>query len=201
VTDFPTALFHVLHGSARPPVALCLYDVDADRKRYLQTIQSLMPVGERCETTFDVEAIFLKPALTLLVVPADELEALRELAGRREALLERTAPAILLIRKGSATQHLSDPEQAGLLSWLRSSILDPRRYEEIDVAEESKRFLKRTGRAPADFVRAFRLGELPSTLDNSLSYSDALLLTGADSAEPSTAEPTAEVAAPKTHLL
>ena len=203
MTDFPTALFHILHGPARPPLALCLYTVADDRRRHLETIESLMPVGEGYVKTFDVEAIFRELATVLLVVPADEPAALQELAGRREALLDRTAPAILFVqRNGSASDHLSDPEQAGLLSWLRSSILDPKRYLEIDGIAEDARFIERTGHAPADFVREFRIGSIPDTLDNSLFYSDALLLARSDSPEATPSQPDEPLAAPtKTHPL
>jgi len=50
--------------------------------------------------------------------------------------------------------------------------------EEIEA--RSKRFKEVRGHSPEEFLRLYRSGEIPPTLNNTLSFSDALFLAGSD---------------------
>lgn len=49
---------------------------------------------------------------------------------------------------------------------------------EIEIEARSQRFKDATGHSPEDYVRLYRDGEIPSTLNNTLSFWDALFLAG-----------------------
>lgn len=173
--DFPTHIADIF--LSRAPVAVVFYEDPDARARLLKTIELLMPDDLQPVRTSDVEDAFRHLDKLLLLTPDNELEALRALAGRRDALIERSAPTILfLLRRGSASALFSSTQLAGLASWLRGHIVDPVALQQINPTIERQRFAEATGQEPEAWLRAFRAGELSDTIDNQLWHSQALLL-------------------------
>src|SRR5205823_273993 len=100
--------------------------------------------------------------------------AVLALDGRREALLDRTAPAILFLLKGGSGEH-ELRKAFGLASWLQGREFDPE-PEELDVERERERFAEIAGRSPDDWLQAWRRGEIADTLENSFLYQRALVI-------------------------
>jgi hypothetical protein len=143
----------------------------------IETVRLVAPEAWHLVETDAVEDAFQKPDTPLLLLPDDEAAAVATLDGRREALQDRTKPAILfLLKGGSGERTLRDA--AGLASWLRGKEFDPE-PPELDVNAERLRFKTLAGRPVEAWLEAWRRGEIPDTLDNNLLCQQALLLEGA----------------------
>jgi hypothetical protein len=162
------------HFHEGAPLSLALYSSPAALEEILETVRLVAPDETKLVRTRDVEDAFTKPDVQLLLTPDDEAAAVATLDGRRDALLDRAATAILfLLKGGSGEQELR--RSYGLASWLQGREFDPEPAE-IDVAQERARFGEITGRSPDAWLAAWNRGEIPDTLDNSFLYQRALLL-------------------------
>ncbi len=148
---------------------------------YLQDLQDeiplLAPDPGLVRRSCDVADAFTHFEEVLLLTPTDEPTALSVLDGRREALLDRTAPVVLfLLRGGEATKLLRSEDMAGLMSWLRGRILDPEAIDRVDLQAKRDQFVVATGKSPDVWLKEWREGELEDSLDNNLLYHQALLV-------------------------
>jgi hypothetical protein len=68
----------------------------------------LAPEGRPLHETVAINDVFQPESKdeVLLITPADEVEAVRTLEGRREALLKREAPAILFLMQDGSAEHV-----------------------------------------------------------------------------------------------
>jgi hypothetical protein len=156
------------------PLSLVLYSSPAALNEVLETVRLVAPEEWKLIRTSDVEDAFVKPDVPLLLTPDNEAAAVLTLDGRREALLSRTAPAILfLLKDGSGEQQLR--RAPGLASWLQGREFDPEPAQ-IDVEQERTRFTEIAGRSADEWLEAWGRGEIPDTLENSFLYQRALLL-------------------------
>jgi hypothetical protein len=155
-------------------VCLVLYANVGTLEDTIETVRLVAPITWQPTRTTDVEDAFRKPDEPLLLTPVDEVEAIMTLDGRREALIDRTAPVVLFVLKGGSGEQAlhGAPNLAG---WLRDGTFDPEPAE-IDVAEEQTRFAKIAGSSPRQWLEAWQRGEIPDTLDNNVLYQRALLL-------------------------
>jgi hypothetical protein len=174
VSGSTATLWRQLHESGAP-LSLVLYSSPAALDDVLETVQLVAPDGMKLLRTRDVEDAFARPDVPLLLTPDQEALAVATLDGRREALLERTATAILFLLKDGSGERELKGRAFGLASWLQGREFDPEPAE-IDVAHERARFAEVTGRLPDAWLAAWGLGEIPDTLENSFLYQRALLL-------------------------
>jgi hypothetical protein len=124
------------------PLSLILYSSPAALEDVLETVRLIAPGGLNLARTRDVEDAFTKPDVPLLLTPDHEANAVATLDGRREALLDRTAPAILfLLKDGSGEQELR--RSFGLASWLQGREFDPEPAQ-LDLERERERLRSRT---------------------------------------------------------
>lgn len=183
MSSLVSALWGVI--SAPPaPLALLIYEEDLSKNAVIAEIESLVPEGVKVLVSKDVADAFSKPQPLLLLVPeGDEAEAaaLNTLAARRDSLLDRKQSAILfLLRGGMGTNLLKTEDMAGLWSWVANQILEPRALRAVDTKEERRQFLAETGRSPEDWLISWRAGMLPDTLDNTLYFHRAFLISESD---------------------
>jgi hypothetical protein len=156
------------------PLSLVLYSSPAALEEVIETVRLVAPEALKLVRTRDVEDVFTKPGVSLLLTPDDELASVVTLDGRREALVDRTATAILfLLKDGSGERELR--RAFGLASWLQGREFDPEPAQ-LHVEEERARFARDTGRSPDAWLAAHGRGEIPDTLENSFLYQRALLL-------------------------
>lgn len=171
--DASAALWKAL-GSAEPLIVV-LYEHAEQREELLSDMRGLAPEGLTQRHSSDLEDVFREPSTLLFLVPEDEREAVLTLEGRREAMLGRTAPAVLLlIRGGDGVRSLA--EAPGLASWVAGNEVDPYRLSLVDVPLRRQAFKQKTGLWPEEWLREFRAGRVPDTLDNNLWATHARLL-------------------------
>ncbi len=171
--DASAALWKALRSQT--PVVIVLYEDAGLREELISEMKTMAPVGASFRQSSDVEDAFRMPDSLLFLVPTDERQAVLTLDGRRDALPERHSPVVLLlIRDGDGVRSLSDAP--GLASWVQGSEVDPHRLAQIDLRRERERFKEMTGRWPEEWLAAYRLGQIPDTLENGLWASRAGLL-------------------------
>ncbi|WP_224370175.1 hypothetical protein [Hyalangium versicolor] len=157
------------------PIIAVLYEDAGLLEELVSEMESLLPIGSKVQRSSDVSASFQTPDAFLFLAPPDERQALLTLDGRRDALLDRRSPVVLLLlRGGEGVQSLSDVP--GLSSWLQGNEIDPYRLQQIDPKHERESFEQQTGRSPEEWLVDYRAGRIPGTLENSLLATRAGLL-------------------------
>jgi len=171
--DASSALWQALQSGN--PIIVVLYE-DADlREDLVSEMEALLPLGRKAQRSSDVTDVFTTLDVFLFLTPVDERQSLLVLDGRREALLDRRAPVILLLlRDGEGVRSLS--EVPGLASWLQGNEIDPYSLQQIDWKQERATFERQTGMSPEGWLEAYRAGRIPDTLENGLLATQAGLL-------------------------
>jgi hypothetical protein len=171
--DASASLWKALQSQT--PVVIVLYEDAGLREELIADMKALAPAGATFRQSSDVEDAFREPGSLLFLIPRDERQAIFSLDGRRDALLERQAPVVLLlVRDGDGMRSLT--EAPGLASWVQGSEVDPHHLEQIDLHRERKLFKEKTGRWPEEWLEAYRSGRIPDTLENGLWATRAGLL-------------------------
>lgn len=142
------------------PLAVVIYTDALQREELLSDMETLardVPVlrSTRFEDLFEV--------FDKLVVfsPANELEAVGTLAARRDQLLERQVPAVLLLMRGGVgLSALTEETCSGLASWVQGSELDPDMLATVDIEAERERFRIETGLTPREWLEAAKEGRV-----------------------------------------
>jgi hypothetical protein len=168
-------LWRILRSGS--PVAVVFYPESTTREAQLEEVELLAPPERKVIRAREVEAAFRDPEAIVLLTPDDEARAVEVLDLRREALRDRSAPAVLfLLADGGGERRLR--EAYALASWLRGREYDPTRAGGVDVSSAREAFRVRTGHMPEAWLDAWRRGALADTLDNNLLAQEALLLEG-----------------------
>jgi len=169
-----TTLSRVLTGGA--PLAVVLYAEALQRDEIVQDIATLSR-GLPVLPSTRVDDVFQVLDKIIALTPANEVEAVRTLAARRDALLERQAPAVLLLMRGGAgVAALSEEACSGLASWLQGKEVDPELLATVDLAAESKDFQQQTGFSPREWLDKARSGQPTDSLHDRLLTSRARFL-------------------------
>lgn len=126
----------------------------------------------------DVESALSSPTHLALLVPSNEREAVLDLDGNRERLIEtqRTQPIVLfLLRRGDGQRVLAEGP-AGLASWVEGSDVDPEAIAQLDLRVERVGFERDLGTTPESWLAAWRTGSLSRTAANYRTAYRAMLL-------------------------
>ncbi len=159
------------------PVGVVFYRDDESREDLLDLCEMLAPKDRVLRETDAVEDAFQDPGTLLLLTPADEVEAVRTLDGRREALLGRDAPAVLFLMQDGSAEHFLNEHAHALSSFLRGLTYDPEPPpNEAEIAERRASFERRHGRTADEWLEAWRRDEIDDTADNNLTTHEAWAL-------------------------
>jgi hypothetical protein len=171
--DASSALWKALRSDN--PIIVVLYEDMGLREALVSEMEALLPSGCKVQRSSDVREAFRTPDVFLFLAPPDERQALMALDGRRDALLDRRAPIVLLLlRDGEGVRSLSDVP--GLASWVQGNEVDPYTLQQIDWRQERESFERQTGLSPEGWLEAYRAGRIPDTLENGLLATHAGLL-------------------------
>lgn len=110
-----------------------------------------------------VDEALAEPGRMALLVPRDECEAVQDLDGSRERLLEtqRIQPIVLfLLRNGDGQRTLEG--LPSLASWIEGNDADPDKLAEIDPVAERADFIAEVGESPEEFLAKWRAEHLPN---------------------------------------
>jgi hypothetical protein len=162
---------------AGKPVATVLYEDFAAREQLLELAYLVAPSDFEVHRTEDFEDAFradLQGTL-LLLVPSNEIEAIRKLDARRAELGRRTAPVVIfLLRRGSGLQELA--VRRGLAAMLREQEIDPEQLDTFEMELERQRFCDEVKQTPEEWLAEWRAGQKADTPENNLLLHQALLL-------------------------
>jgi hypothetical protein len=160
-------------------VGVVFYRDDESRENLVELARLLAPEHRPLRQTTAVEDSFEATSkdTVLILTPVDEVEAVRTLEGRREALLDRSAPVVLFLMQGGSAETFLNQEAPGLTSFLRGLMYDPEPpINEVDLEERRVGFKEKYGRSPEEWFQAWRRDELDDTAENNLTAHEAWTL-------------------------
>jgi hypothetical protein len=170
-----SALWKVLRSGR--PIASVLYEDFAAREQLLELSYLVAPKDFEVDRVEEVDDVFLpeKQNSLILLVPRNEIEAVRRLSARRAELSTRTAPVLLfLLRRGSGLQELA--VRRGLADMLREQEVDPEEMDTFEMELERDRFCDEVKQTPEEWLTEWRAGQKADTPANNLLLHQALLL-------------------------
>ncbi|MBM3268586.1 MAG: hypothetical protein FJZ01_13130 [Candidatus Sericytochromatia bacterium] len=177
--DYASSLFGALERDAGG-IAIVWYPDLGMRDWLVGEAASFALASANPLRTTSVEEAVREPDRLVLLVPADEVEAVLDLDASRDRLLAhrrpRTQPILLfLLRDGDGARALAE-RAPGLRSWTSGSDADPEALAAVDPVQDRERFARKVGSTPEDWVAKWRRGEIPWTGDSiSVAYWAMLL--------------------------
>lgn len=170
-----SALWKLLRSGR--PIACVLYEDWAAREQLIELSYLVAPSNyevHRTESVADVVREDLRGTL-LLLVPDNEIEAVRNLDAHREAIEQRAAPLVIfLLRRGPGLQELSARRK--LESLLGDQELDPEDLDTFEMELERQRFCDLVAQTPEEWLSDWRAGKKADSPENNLRFHQALLL-------------------------
>lgn len=167
------------------PLACVLYEDFAAREALVELSYLIAPNEFELRRTEELEES-LDPGqrnAVVLLVPHNEIEAIRGLDARWAQLAQRTAPMVLfLLRRGSGVQELA--VRRGLAALLRDQEVDPDEIDRAVTEVERARFCSELQQTPEEWLEAWRAGQKADTPANNLVLHQALLLERGRRVEP-----------------
>lgn len=161
------------------PVGVVFYRDDEGREDLLDLCELLAPKDRRVRETTAIEDAFRHETrdAVLLIAPADEVEAVRTLEGRREELLDREAPAVLFLMQDGSAEGVLNREAPALSSFLRGLIYDPEPpVNRAEIEELRASFAEKHGRTADEWLESWRRDEIEDTANNNLTAHEAWAL-------------------------
>jgi hypothetical protein len=162
--DSTGALWKVLRTGK--PLACVLYEDFAAREALVELSYLIAPNEFEVRRTEEIEES-VDPAqenALVLLVPRNEIEAIRGLDARRELLARRTAPIVLFL--------------------LREQEVDPDEIDRASTEVERARFCAELRQTPEEWLSAWRDGHKAETKESNLVLHQALLLERGRRVEP-----------------
>jgi hypothetical protein len=159
------------------PIGAVLYEDWASREQLIELSYLVAPSEFEVHRTEDLDDVFREDRrhTLLLLVPGNEIEAVRRLDAHREAIERRTAPVVLfLLRRGSGLQELAT--RRGLAVMLRDQELDPEDLDTFEMESERQRFCDIVKQTPEEWLGEWRGGQKEDSQENNLLLHQALLL-------------------------
>jgi hypothetical protein len=176
-----SAIQSLLNAIDRDPggVAIVLCPDFGLRDWLVEEVETLIPEGANAVRVTGVEAALAEPSRLVLLIPKDEREAVLDLDGSRDRILQepgRSQPIVLfLLRNGDGESTLAN-EAPSLRSWIGGSDVDPEKLAEIDILKERAAFETKHGVTPEAWLTRWRSGGLPESGENYRTAYDALLI-------------------------
>src|SRR5262249_43308377 len=149
------------------PIVCVLYEDFAAREQLLELSYLVAPAEFEVERVEELDDIFRedKRRTLLLVVPLNEIEAVRRLDARRAELEQRAAPVVIfLLRRGSGLQELA--VRRGLAAMLREQEVDPEQMDTFEMELERDRFCDEVKQTPEEWLAEWRAGQKADTPEN-----------------------------------
>ncbi|MCB9744363.1 MAG: hypothetical protein H6741_22065 [Alphaproteobacteria bacterium] len=172
------ALWNAIHGYASPIVVVFFADFGL-REHVMEELELLADVDWEIRRVKTVEeALEAPPSSMVLLIPDDEVQAVQELAGARDNLIDREVPLVLLLlrdREGATALASS----ISLSSWVRGNAVDPEMLAEVDIESERADFRSAVGMTPEQWLHDHRETGSQNLTDLSRTYR-ALLLEQSD---------------------
>lgn len=147
----------------------------ATRDELVEDVVSFLPPADPVHRVTLGDDVFAQPPGWVLLVPADEEDAVLTMDGRREQLLDRAHPVVLFLLNGGAGERALAEQAPSLSSWLAGNGADPETEDPTDADALRRSFVDATGQTPEAWLAAWRAHALPYTLDNVLRSYDAWL--------------------------
>jgi len=159
------------------PIACVLYEDWGAREQLVELSYLVAPSNYEVHRTESLDDVFREDrrGTLLLLVPANEIDAVRKLDAHRDDIHKRRAPlALFLLRRGSGLQELV--VRRGLAAMLRDQELDPAALDSVEVDQERQRFCDTVAQTPEEWLAAWRAGQTADTPESNLLLHQALLL-------------------------
>lgn len=159
------------------PIASVLYEDWAAREQLVELAYLVAPSEYEVHRTESVDEVFRadRAHTLLLLVPSNEIDAVRRLDAHREEITHRTAPLVIfLLRRGSGLQELV--MRRGLAAVLGDQELDPHTLDTQEMDQERARFCESVRQTPEEWLAGWRAGDKADTPENNLVLHQALLL-------------------------
>ncbi|MFT3773606.1 MAG: hypothetical protein QM820_50165 [Minicystis sp.] len=169
------ALWQLLRSNK--PIACVLYEDWASREQLIELSYLVAPSDYEVHRTETLDEVFREDRKNtlLLLVPSNEIEAVRKLDAHREEIEKRTAPLVLfLLRRGSGLQEMAT--RRGLAVMLRDQELDPEDLDTFEMESERQRFCDVVKQTPEEWLAEWRAGQKADSPENNLLLHQALLL-------------------------
>ena len=174
------AIQSLLNAVDRDPggVAIVLCPDFGLRDWLAEQVESLVPEGAKAIRATDVEAALAEPTRLVLLIPEDEREAVLDLDGSRDRVIEsgRTNPIVLFLLRDGDGEHTLASDAPSLRSWIGGSDADPEKLAEIDVPKQRASFEGKHAKTPEAWLALWRSGDLPRNGENYRTAYDALLI-------------------------
>lgn len=157
----PTAeVWNALNSGATPIVVVYYPDLGVRREAVASVASIASPRWAIHETTSIMDAL-AHPDDLVFLLPDDELAAVEDLDGLRDAFGARSLPMVLfLVRGGDGVRAL--PTTLGLVGWIRGNDVDPDLAAEIDEKAERRVFEQLTGESVEAWLGRYRKGDVPT---------------------------------------
>lgn len=159
-------------------LAVVLYPDFGLRDWIVEEVESLAPSDARTIRVRTVEEALQNPDMLALLVPDDEVEAVRDLDGSRDRALSppRSQPIVLfLLRHGDGIRTMAT-EAPSMESWASGSNVDPEALAAVDITAERQSFREETTMSPEEWLVRWRNDEVPRVGANfALAYRAMLL--------------------------
>lgn len=169
------ALWNLLRSDR--PIVSVLYEDWAAREQLIELAYLVAPSEYEVHRTESLDEVFREDRqhTLLLLVPGNEIDAVRLLDAHREEIKRRTAPLVIfLLRRGSGLQELV--MRRGIGAMLGDQELDPLTLDTEEVDQERARFCDTVSQTPEEWLADWRAGDKPDTPENNLLLHQALLL-------------------------
>jgi hypothetical protein len=161
------------------PVGVVFYRDDESLEGLLDLCEMFAPEGRPVYETAAIDDAFQPESKdeVLLITPTDEVEAVRTLEARREALLKREAPAVLFLMQDGSAEHVLNREAPAVWSFLGGLTYDPEAPpNEVDLADGRATFEQKHGRTADEWLEAWRRDEIEDTMNNNFTAHQAWAL-------------------------
>ncbi len=181
----PDAAAHILSALERDDggIALVLTPLDLGLRDWVvDEVNSLAHPDANPLRTRDVEEAIATRDRMVLLVPDNEREAVLDLNGSRDRIIDpdrpRAWPIVLFLFRDGEGMRTWAQDAPSLASIVLGSTPDPDEDASIDVSAERRAFEAETGETPEAWLRRWRDGSWPKTSKNfSLAYRANLLET------------------------
>jgi hypothetical protein len=169
------ALWKLLRSGS--PIGCVLYEDWSSREQLIELSYLVAPSEYEVHRTESLDDVFREALANtlLLLVPSNEIEAVRALDQHREEIGRRKAPLVLfLLRRGAGRKELA--QRSGIGAMIADQELDPEGVDTFEMELERQRFCDQVKQTPEEWLDDWRNGRKADSQENNLILHQALLL-------------------------